>query len=176
MKTVTLFLSMLIVFFFSAGVAIAQTEDDYKAKIEERNKQMVEYMLEGNVDKSMGLYTDDAISMPSYEPMHQGIAEIRDAQKKMAESGWKFESFEPNIVKVIPMGDLVAEIGTYKVSMAMPGSSKPMKDQGKYLTIWEKQDDGTLRIKVETWNSDVDPTNMIKAMEQQAEVAGEADE
>ena len=176
MKTVTLFISMLIVFFFSAGVAIAQTEDEFKDQIEKRNKQMVEYMLKGDTEKTLDLYTEDAISLPSYEPMHQGIAEIRDALKKMADSGWKFESFEPNTVKVIPMGDLITEIGTYNVSMAMEGSNKPMKDKGKYVTIWEKQDDGTLKIKVETWNSDVDPTTMLRTMEQQAEVAGEVDE
>ncbi|HET6555836.1 MAG TPA: nuclear transport factor 2 family protein [Prolixibacteraceae bacterium] len=176
MKTVSLFISMLIVFFFSAGVAMAQTEDDYKDQIEQRNKQMVEYMLKGDTEKTMDLYTEDAISLPSYEPMHQGIAEIREASKRMTESGWKFESFEPNIVKIIPMGDLVAEIGTYNVSMAMEGSNKPMKDKGKYLTIWEKQDDGTLKIKVETWNSDVDPATMMRSMEQQADVDVDIDE
>lgn len=176
MKTVTLFISMLIVFFFSAGVVIAQTEDDYRDQIEKLNKEMVEYMLEDNTEKTMELYTEDAISMPSYEPMLQGIAEIREANRRMSESGWKFESFEPNIVKIIPMGDMVAEIGTYNVSMAMEGSNTPMNDKGKYMTIWEKQDDGTLKIKVETWNSDVDPTTMLRNMEQQADVVDDVDE
>jgi ketosteroid isomerase-like protein len=42
----------------------------------------------------------------------------------------------------------------------MPGMDKPMDDHGKYLTIWEKQKDGSLKVKVETWNSDVQPMNM----------------
>ena len=170
MKTKSLIITVLMLVFFTAGGAFAQTEDNYKAQIEKRNKEMVEYMLKGDTEKNLKLYTDDAISMPSYEPMHQGIAEIRKASQAMVESGWKFESFEPTTVKVIPMGDLITEIGTYKVSMTMGATKTPMKDQGKYLTIWEKQDDGSLKIKVETWNSDINPAEMMKSMEQQAEI------
>jgi len=170
MKTKNLFFSMLILFLFTASAAFSQKAEDYKAQIEKLNKQMVEYILEGNTEKSMSLYAKDAISMPSYEPMHQGIDAIREASEKMVASGWKFTSFEPTVVKVIPMGDLVAEIGTYKVSMIMGGTNKPMDDMGKYLTIWEKQKDGSLKVKVETWNSDMDPTEMLKSMDKQAEI------
>lgn len=170
MKTITLFFSLFIAVFFTVSTALAQSENDFKAQIEKRNKQMTEYMLKGDTEKSMSLYTDDAISMPSYEPMHQGIADIRKANKEMVDSGFKFKSFEPTIVKVIPMGDLITEIGTYKVTMTIPDSNEPMKDQGKYLTIWEKQKDGSLKIKVETWNSDMDPMNMLKSAGSQAEL------
>lgn len=174
MKTQSLFSTLLILFVFTTGTVLAQSSEDYKQQIEKRNKQMVEYMLSGDIEKSLSLYAEDAISMPSYEPMHQGIAEIRKANEQMAASGWKFESFEPKIVKVIPMGDLVTEIGTYNVSMLMEGN-KPMTDKGKYLTIWEKQADGTLKIKVETWNSDQDPSTMLRQMEQQADIDDETD-
>jgi ketosteroid isomerase-like protein len=36
-----------------------------------------------------------------------------------------------------------------------------MEDHGKYLTVWEKQKDGSLKVKVETWNSDVDPMSQM---------------
>jgi len=51
--------------------------------------------------------------------------------------------------------------------MSMPGMDKPMDDQGKYLTIWEKQKDGSMKVKVETWNSDADPMTMMKSMDKQ---------
>ena len=50
--------------------------------------------------------------------------------------------------------------------MTMPNMDKPMEDHGKYLTIWEKQKDGSLKVKVETWNSDVDPMSMMNQMGQ----------
>jgi len=48
----------------------------------------------------------------------------------------------------------------------MPNMDKPMDDYGKYLTVWEKQKDGSLKIKIETWNSDVDPMSMMKMPDQ----------
>jgi ketosteroid isomerase-like protein len=79
----------------------------------------------------------------------------------MFKAGWKCLAFEPTTLKVIPNGNLITEIGKYKMSMSMPGMDKPMDDQGKYLTVWEKQKDGNLKIKIEIWNSDVDPMAMM---------------
>jgi ketosteroid isomerase-like protein len=129
------------------------------------NKEMVKYMLEGNTEKSLSLYTADAISLPSYEPMHDGIAEIRKASEEMAKSGWKCQSFETTTLKVIPNGNLITEIGTYKISMTMPGMEKPMDDHGKYMTVWEKQTNGSLKVKIETWNTDVNPMDMMHSMD-----------
>jgi len=161
--------SLLVVLLMS-GAAISQSAAEYKSKIETINKEMAKYMLEGNTEKNLELYTNDAISLPSYEPMHDGIAAIRTATEEMAKSGWKCKSFETATLKVIPNGNLITEIGTYKISMTMPGMDMPMDDHGKYLTIWEKQNDGKLKVKIETWNTDVAPMDMMKSMDQ-AEMA-----
>ena len=89
--------------------------------------------------------------------MHEGLPAIKKASEDMAKSGVKFTSFEPTIVKVLVNGNMITEIGKYKISMTMPGMEKPMDDHGKYLTVYEKQADGSLKIKIETWNSDVNP-------------------
>lgn len=153
---------MMFIVFFTVHAGIAQTAAEYKAKIEKINKEMTQYMLEGNSEKSMSLYTADAISMPSYEPMHEGIAAIRKANEEMMKSGMKITSFEPVTLKVLVNGNMITEIGTYKISMSIPGMENPMQDHGKYLTIWEKQKDGSLKVKIETWNTDVDPMSMMK--------------
>lgn len=148
-----------------ASAAFSQTSAEYKAKIETINKEMRKNMLEGNSEKSLSLYTADAISLPSYEPIHDGIAAIRKATEEMAKTGWKCQAFETSTLKVIPNGNLITEIGTYKITMTMPGMEKPMDDHGKYLTVWEKQTDGSLKVKIETWNSDVYPMSMTKPMD-----------
>ena len=112
---------MMFIVFFTVHAGIAQTAAEYKAKIEKINKEMTQYMLEGNSEKSMSLYTADAISMPSYEPMHEGIAAIRKANEEMMKSGMKITSFEPVTLKVLVNGNMITEIGTYKISMSMPG-------------------------------------------------------
>jgi ketosteroid isomerase-like protein len=150
---------------FAAGVVFSQSSGDYKAQIDKLNKDMVQNMLQGNIEKNLAIYTKDAISLPSYEPMHEGIDAIKKASEDMVKSGWKVKSFEPTTLKIIPNGNMITEIGTYKISMTMPNMEKPMDDHGKYLTVWEKQPDGSLKVKIETWNSDVDPMTMMKDMD-----------
>ena len=157
---------LLVVVLFTASIAFSQTNEELKTKIVKMNKEMAKAMLEGNMEKNLSMYTQDAISMPSYEPMHEGIASIRKASEEMMKSGWKCTAFEPTTLKVIPNGNMVTEIGTYKISMSMPGVEKPMDDHGKYLTIYEKQKDGSLKIKIETWNTDVNPMTSMPGMEQ----------
>lgn len=146
---------MIAVMFMAITTYAQQTARDYQAQIEDLNKEMVKSMLAGDTEAGLRFYTDDAISMPSNEPMREGIAEIRKGAEEMSKTGMKVTSFEPKTVKVIPEGNLITEIGTYKIKLNVPGVEEPVEDRGKYLTIWEKQSDGSLKIKVETWNSDV---------------------
>jgi len=134
-----------------------QSAKDYQLKIENLNKEMTKNMLEGNLEKSLSMYTADAISMPSNEPMREGIAAIRKSAEDMAKMDMKVTMFEPTTLKVIPDGKLITEIGTYKIKLTVPGMDQPVEDHGKYLTLWEKQTDGSLKVKVEIWNSDVNP-------------------
>jgi hypothetical protein len=40
-------------------------------------------------------------------------------------------------------------------------------DQGKYITIWEEQPDGSMKIKVETWNTDTNPWAQMEQVKQE---------
>lgn len=153
--------SMLFVILFSTSMAFSQSVSEYKTKIEALNKEMAKNMVAGNNEKILALYTDDAISLPSYQPIHDGLASIRKADDDMVKSGWKTSSFETTTLKVMVDNKMITEIGTYKMSGSMPGMDKPMDDHGKYLTVWEKQKDGSLKVKIETWNSDVNPMSMM---------------
>lgn len=146
---------IMIVALFAATIMYSQSAKDYQLKIENLNKEMTKYMLEGNLEKSLSMYTSDAISMPSNEPMREGIAAIRKGSEEMAKMDMKVTLFEPTTLKVITDGKLITEIGTYKIKLTIPGMDQPVEDHGKYLTIWEKQSDGSLKVKVEIWNTDI---------------------
>jgi ketosteroid isomerase-like protein len=145
---------------------ISQAGNDDKTKVQALTKEFAKNMVEGNMEKVLSMYASDAISMPSYEPMQEGIAAIRAASQKSASSGMKYNSFELTPVKIIVNGNLIHEIGTYKINASMTGMDKPFDDHGKYLTIWEKQKDGSLKVKILTWNSDVDPMAAMHQMSQ----------
>lgn len=136
-----------------------QTSNAYQTQIDQLNKEMADNLISGNFEKSMDLYTKDAILMLPYENMREGADAIRKGLEDMSASGVKFTSFEPKTTKLIPEGNFVIEIGTIKMTLTSPGSSQPINEQGKYVTVWEKQSDGSLKIKVDTWNSDSNPMN-----------------
>ena len=146
-----LFISVMRVNGFS------QTDQELKQKIEGINKELAKAMIEGDFSRSLKYYSNDAITMPNNAKMVQGIEEISRSNEAMIKSGIKMKSFEATTLQVKSCGNLVTEIGNYKLSMILPGAPNDYEDIGKYLTIWEKQDDGSLKIKIEMWNTDVSP-------------------
>ena len=149
-----LLLALLIIPVLNAH---SQSEEKLKAKIEKINAKLAEGMLSGDHTKGLIFYLDDAISLPSYQPMLNGIEEITKSATSANNSGMEVLSFELQTKKVEVCGDLVIEIGTYKISMTWEGMPEPVNDEGKYVTVWEKQADGSLKIKIDTWNSDINP-------------------
>jgi len=157
MKTIVI-RSLIIAVFASAGVSIsAQSDQDITKKIEKNNDELAKAIVDGNVEKNMSFYAPDAISLPSYGPMVSGQAAIRKSSEEMMDSGMKVKSCTFDTKEVNVCDKMITEIGTYKMSISMPQSEETMEDKGKYLTIWEMQDDGSLKIKVEMWNTDKMP-------------------
>ena len=57
---------------------------------------------------------------------------------------------------VVVSGDLAVENGSYKWTIT-PKGAKPMPDSGKYVTVWQKQGDGSWKIIRDINNSDIGP-------------------
>lgn len=147
----------IIVILLASSYAMAQSNEKLKSQIEKINKEMAEAMISGNQEKSMSFYAKDVISLPNYEKMLEGVDAVRKSNEAMKNSGWTVKSFEPVTLKVTGCDKLITEIGTFKISFAMEGMEHPIEDIGKYVTVWEKQADGSLKIKIEMWNSDTNP-------------------
>ncbi|MFH1119486.1 MAG: DUF4440 domain-containing protein [Bacteroidota bacterium] len=146
-----------ILLFILSSTASAQHDAGLKQEIEKLNMEMSKAMLSGDMEKSLSFYAKDVISLPNYEQMLSGIDAIRKSNEEMKKAGWKVVEFKPRTSSVMSCGEMITEIGTFEIAFTMEGAKAPIKDVGKYLTIWEKQNDGTLKIKVETWNSDKHP-------------------
>jgi ketosteroid isomerase-like protein len=153
--------------------SVFSQDTDLKAKMQEMNNTMVKAMLADDMETSLSFYADDAISLPSYEPMIKGKAAIKEHAKKSHEAGFKMNDMTLNTMDAWSDGGLAFEIGTYTVSMTMPGMPDAVNDKGKYLTVWQKQTDGSWKIKAETWNSDNNPWQSMgmneKKMEHEAD-------
>ncbi|HLO91361.1 MAG TPA: DUF4440 domain-containing protein [Lentimicrobium sp.] len=147
--------------------AIAQTDNEIKQKIEKINMEMAKAMIAGNDTKNLQFYSDNVVSMPSYGEMVNGKEGVRKAMEEMASTGWKIKDVTFETVSVETNGNVITEIGKYNMEMKKDGMDQTMKDKGKYLTQWEKQSDGSLKIKTEIWNTDKNPWEEMSAMQKE---------
>ena len=157
--------AILLTFLFVTSLLNAQDMSELKKKVQMMNDKYAEQMVGGDMSTLWDYYSDDIISMPSYEPMLKGLEACKKSAQKMEESGMKITAFSTTSSDVMQSGNLVVDIGTYKITMQVPGMDMPWDDHGKYLNIWEMQDDGSMKMKVETWNTDVNPWEEMEKME-----------
>lgn len=149
------------VVFGLAAVVAADHHEGLMAEVEAIGATMEKALVEGDVETMLGFYTEDAISLPNFGPRMDGVATFRKHHEEMTASGMKIKSFESTPTEAWSAGDQVIEIGTFEITLDMPGMPDPIEDHGKYMTVYARQTDGSLKIKAETWNTDVDPMSMM---------------
>jgi uncharacterized protein (TIGR02246 family) len=115
-----------------------------KSAIETANKAQIDAILKGDATGAVANYTDDAVVLFPNAPAWQGKAATQKAMgDMMGQMTFKDPTF--HTVDVVVSGDMAVETGTYAWTM-VPKKGKPIKDEGKYLTVWKKQADGSWKI------------------------------
>jgi len=137
-------------------VTAGHHENDLKKEVAAIGDTISKAMVASDFETTLGLYADDAISLPNYGPRMQGKDAFKKHHEQMSASGMKVNSFESEPTDVWAAGDQVIEIGVYKISMDMPGMPG-IEDKGKYMTVYVRDKKGNLKIKAETWNTDMNP-------------------
>jgi len=163
MKKQVLFITAILLF---AIYVNAQDKAEIQKTIQKMNNEMAEMMVSGDQETIWGYYAKDVISMPSYQPMMKGIDACIESSNQMMASGVVISAFKSTNTDIMVSGDFIVDIGTYEITMTLPQmGDMPYTDNGKYMTIWETQDDGALIVVAETWNTDTNPWEQMQEME-----------
>jgi len=143
-----------------ADVAAVETNAaDHHELIEEvraLDDALTEAILADDIDSMLAVYAEDPISLPNMSPRMDGIEAIRASYDQMSAAGVKILSIETDPTDVWEAGDHVIAIGWYKISLQPPGMPTPIDDKGKFLTVYVRQEDGSLKVKAEITNTDMD--------------------
>lgn len=172
-KSIITAFTLLCVLALNSRAQKAQDMEILKERIETLNLIVEKGMLENDFVSISKHYTDDIYSMGNMMPLLQGKEAVMEADQMAAASGAKFTEFDLETVEIFQSGELVVEIGKYKMTMEFPQMPEPWKDHGKYVTIYEIQKDGSLKIKVDTWNTSVNPWEKMQEMHQHQGVGEE---
>jgi ketosteroid isomerase-like protein len=95
-------------------------------------------------------YAQDAVVNGPNAPAIKG----HDAIVAMFKSFPAISDFKFEILEINGAGNLAYVHGTYSMVLTPPGV-KPMSDKGKFLEIWKRQADGSWKVAIDTFNSDL---------------------
>jgi uncharacterized protein (TIGR02246 family) len=130
-------------------------KDSVRREIEASNARFVDAMNRGD---TVGMYADfarDAVLMMNGSPALRGrVAITQTLNRMMTQATLKDPKF--HIDDVILGGDLAIETGSYDWTV-VPKQGKPVPDKGKYVVVWQRQADGSLKIIRDISNSDSAP-------------------
>ena len=109
----------------------------------------------GDVDGWIALWDDDGVQMPPGAPAVHGKSAIREAFSGILLSV-DFEEFTINNEEVQVFGDFGFARGNYSFVNAMV-EGDPVPFEGKYLTIFRRQPDGSWKVYRDCFNSSTPP-------------------
>lgn len=143
----------LILIFMLTGISSWKVSDraskDLRDKLERLKEVFISTAIGDKIDERMKYYTPNAISMPDYQPLMEGVDLIRKYYTEIFKRQ-QVRKYTKEITEVIDMGGSVAEYGTFKIEFtAVTGGTEV--HTGKYCNIWAVQSDGTLLIEAEGW-------------------------
>ena len=95
------------------------------------------------------MYTEDAVFMPPNEPAKDGIENVIEYLSTFPDVMVSFES-----VEIEGIGSLAYNYGMYTLTTADEAGNTVEIDKGKFVEIWEKQEDGSWKVSKDIYNSD----------------------
>ena len=148
---------LLLLFLLIISCNPSADYDSNILEIKKVNQKYLEFYNSGNYEGVASLHTEDAVVMPPNVPARIGKDQIMSAIKEEVDMGFTDLKFIENDIKIF--GNLAYDEGSYSLNVKSEKGEVIDNDSGKYLVVWEKQNDGRWLMKKDIWNSDL-PTKI----------------
>ncbi|MET3711179.1 ketosteroid isomerase-like protein [Sphingomonas trueperi] len=129
---------------------IRVASESLHAEVRQRNANLVTARLAGRVDALMTNYAPDSVFMPEHQPrlygVAQGTAYYRAYLARLPERALTFTTMD-----IVPLDGGGLEWGTFEVVRGANDDPVSSTLAGKYLHLWRRQADGTLKLTAEVW-------------------------
>jgi len=146
----------------TAGLAISSCNSNRRdagdaiAEIKAADAALSDAVSKQDLERIASFYAEDAVLMPTAEPVVSGKAAIRDEWKHVLGIPGMHNVSVTKHIDASQSGDLGYTRGAY-TSRMVGQSGGVVTEPGKWVSIWKKQDDGRWRIVVDTFNTDIMP-------------------
>ena len=155
--------ALLVTFAALTGLLMSCTNsmpDTHDADVAALKNTEVEWVKDAatkDVDKWVAHYTDDASVLIPNMPILTGKDAIRGGLKPMMSDTNFAVTFGATKVDVAKSGDLGYTQGPYSMTLSNPKTKAAITEQGKYLTVYRKEADGTWKAVEDTFMADAPP-------------------
>ena len=140
----------IILFLLISVNSICLFAQDEEERIRAQAKKFSAYLVAGERDKVVGMYTTDAKIFPRDREILDG-QELADYwNPPNANSSWKTTSHQLTPVEIKVWGDEAYDYGYYEGTSSNGEQSSTWK--GKYVVIWRKER-GEWEMYLDIWNA-----------------------
>jgi ketosteroid isomerase-like protein len=123
-----------------------------KEAIEQNQATFVARGNAGDVDGVMMCCSDDVVMMPPNAPAVVGADAVRSWLTEF------FEHFTPNLEthteNLVVEGDLAYARRSYTWTLTPKAGGEPIKESGKTVLIYKRDEDGAWKAALDIWSSD----------------------
>jgi uncharacterized protein (TIGR02246 family) len=123
-----------------------------KAAIDRLREAHVAALNAGDADSWAACFAGDGVQMPPNFGTNAGKAAIEGWSKGFL--GLFSCKFNLSVDEVQVASDWAFERGRYDITLSPRSGGGSMDDNGKYITIYQRQPDGGWKIARDIWNSD----------------------
>ena len=130
-------------------------KESITAAVNEIYNQYSSSLNSGDIDRWISLWTDNGVQMPPDSPPVIGKEQIRASNKGVLDQFTFNMGITNEEVRVA--GDWAFARGTYTATLTPKEGGEAIFIDGKYMTILERQPDGSWKIHRDIFNSNVPP-------------------
>jgi len=111
-----------------------------------------------DADKIAAYYSDDASVLATDMKTITGMADIKVAMKQFFDMDFTYQNGPSVKVEVAKAGDLAYAQGTETSRFTDPKTKKAMVEEGKWVTVFKKQANGSWKAVSDIFNADAPAT------------------
>jgi len=150
---------LILIASFTFGAAVHagdMTDEQLKAHIASQNMKFMAGYANADAAAVALIYATDAVLMPDNAPTVKGRTDIEAAmaasftgpQISLTLNSWSIER----------KGNTAYELGDWVIEIK-PEGAEPMMDNGDYVVVWQRQENGEWLMQVDIYNSNNLPSH-----------------
>jgi uncharacterized protein (TIGR02246 family) len=150
-------LTVVVALFVLGSIGLAAcgpSEADVSAEVDEVYEEYEASILAGDADRWVAQWTEDGVAMWPDLSEFRGTTTLLEAVKGDFDVV-SYAEFEISTEEVQVAGDWAYARGTFVATLEMKEGGEPIPYDGKFLTIFERQSDGSWKIHRDIYNSNV---------------------